>query len=470
MAITKNKPADHASQGGAGSFIARSSVKAADLDHRRKINFNISKYNAAVPKGKQQFEHLELARQQAKNRKWQAIEKLDESLLQFEKAFTARGGKVIWAENTEQAQAAILEICREANCKTLVKSKSMVTEEIHLNSFLENNGIESIETDLGEYIQQLDGESPYHIVTPAMHKSKEDVARLFANKLGCEPNLTPEQLTQVARHKLRQKYVDAEVGVTGANFLIADTGSIAITENEGNGRLSCAFPKIHIAITGIEKVIPSITDMALFWPLLSTYGTGQQMTVYNSLISGPKNASEQDGPEAMYVILLDNGRTNLLADAKSREALYCIRCGSCLNACPVYKNIGGHSYETTYSGPIGKVITPWLQGMQQYKHLSYASSLCGNCTEVCPVKINLHELLLHNRHEAVTQGESSLAERLAWKAWKTASLSRTMMNMGNGAFKNKIVNKLFGAWKKHHADLNFAPKTFNEMWKASEHK
>ena len=344
----------------------------------------------------------------------------------------------------------------------------MVTEEIHLNHFLEANGISSIETDLGEYIQQLDGEPPYHIVTPAMHKSKEDVARLFTNKLGCEPNLTPEQLTQVARYNLRKQYVQAEVGVTGANFLVADTGSIALTENEGNARLSCAFPKVHIAIVGIEKVIPSINDLALFWPLLATYGTGQQVTVYNSLISGPRQPGESDGPEEMYVILLDNGRTRLLADARSREALYCIRCGSCLNACPVYKNIGGHSYLTTYSGPIGKVITPWLRGMHDYKHLSYASSLCGNCTEVCPVRINLHELLLHNRHEAVKQGESTLAERLSWKAWKAASLSRTVMNMGNGRLKNKVVNNLFTAWKKQHADLEFAPKTFNQLWKEQQ--
>ncbi|HSC53888.1 MAG TPA: LutB/LldF family L-lactate oxidation iron-sulfur protein [Phnomibacter sp.] len=465
MAASNHKTKPASSTGGAGSFMARSAVKAADLDHRRKINFNIGKYNASVPLGKQQFADLELARQVAKNRKWQAIEHLEESLLTFEKQFTARGGKVIWAENTEEAQAAILEICKEAQCKTLVKSKSMVTEEIHLNSFLAENGIESIETDLGEYIQQLDGEPPYHIVTPAMHKSKEDVARLFTNKLGCEPNLTPDQLTQVARHKLRQKYVAAEVGVTGVNFLISDTGSVAITENEGNARLSCAFPKIHIAIVGIEKVIPSLQDLSLFWPLLSTFGTGQQLTVYNNIISGPRQSGETDGPEEMYVILLDNGRTNLLADASSREALYCIRCGSCLNACPVYKNIGGHSYETTYSGPIGKVITPWLKGMHEYKHLSYASSLCGNCTEVCPVKINLHEKLLHNRHEAVKQGESSLAERLAWKAWKTACLNRRMMNLGNGAMKNKVVNKIFGAWKKQHADLDFAPQTFNQMWK-----
>ena len=454
----------------ASSFIAKSTIKAADLEHRRKINFNMSRYNAAVPVGKQQFAELPLARERAKNLKWRAIEQLDKSLEDFELHFTNRGGKVIWAENTDQALAEILTICQAANCKTVVKSKSMVTEEIHLNHFLEKHGIESIETDLGEYIQQLDGEPPYHIVTPAMHKSKEDVAKLFANKLGTEPNLTPDQLTQVARHKLRQKYVQAEVGVTGANFLVADTGSIAITENEGNGRLSCAFPKIHIAIVGIEKVIPSITDLGLFWPLLSTFGTGQNVTVYNSIVSGPRQPGEKDGPDEMYVILLDNGRTNLLKNTHSREAMYCIRCGACLNACPVYKNIGGHAYETTYSGPIGKVITPHLSGMHNYKHLSYASSLCGNCTEVCPVRINLHEILLDNRHEAVTEGESSLSERLAWKAWRTASLNRGMMNLGNGRMKNWVVNKVFKGWAQHRDQLDFSQKTFNELWKAQHKK
>ncbi len=447
------------------SFKAKSTVKAGDLEHRRKINFNIARYNAAVPQGKQQFAALPVARERAKNLKWQAIEKLDKSLEEFETRLTNRGGKVIWAETAVDALQQILKICQAANCTTLVKSKSMVTEEIHLNDFLEKNGIESVETDLGEYIQQLDGEAPYHIVTPAMHKSKEDVARLFAEKLGTEPNLTPEQLTQVARYKLRQKYVEAQVGVTGANFLIADTGAIAITENEGNARLSCAFPKIHIVVTGIEKVIPSLTDLALFWPLLATYGTGQQITSYNSIISGPRQPGETDGPTEMYVILLDNGRTNILADEVARESLYCIRCGSCLNACPVYKNIGGHSYETTYSGPIGMVITPHLQGMDEYKHLSYASSLCGNCTEVCPVRINLHELLLHNRHEAVMEGDSTLAERLAWKGWKQAMLHRGMMNMGNGKLKNWMVNKIFKGWTTHRSKLDFSPKTFNEMWK-----
>lgn len=449
----------------AASFIAKSTIKAADLEHRRKINFNISKYNAVVPIGKSQFTDVNITRERAKNIKWQAIEHLDTYLLEFEQKITARGATVIWANDTAEALEAIGKICKDRNCKTLVKSKSMVTEEIHLNDFLEASGIESVETDLGEYIQQLDGEPPYHIVTPAMHKSKEDVAKLFANKLGTKPDLTPEELTQVARIKLREKYTEAEVGVTGANFLIADIGGIAITENEGNGRLSCAWPKTHIAVVGIEKMIPSVHDLPLFWPLLATYGTGQKVTVYNSILTGPKQAGESDGPEEMFVILLDNGRTNLLANPTAREALYCIRCGACLNACPVYKNIGGHSYETTYSGPIGKVITPYLSGVDEYKHLSNASSLCGNCTEVCPMRINLHELLLDNRHEAVSQGTSTLAERVAWKAWMMASLNRPMMNMGNGKMKNWVVNKVFKGWAVHRSELDFTPKTFNEMWK-----
>jgi L-lactate dehydrogenase complex protein LldF len=326
------------------TFIAKATIKAADLDHRRKINFNIGRYNAAVPKGKEQFENLHLARERAKNTKWRAIETLDKQLEDFELNFSKRGGKVIWAENSQQAIDEIVKICKAKNCKMLVKSKSMVTEEIHLNKAMEENGIESVETDLGEYIQQLDGEAPYHIVTPAMHKSKEDVAKLFAEKLGTDPKLTPQELTLVARDILRKKYVQAEVGVTGANFIISDIGAVAVTENEGNGRLSCAFPKTHIVVVGIEKMIPSLTDLALFWPLLSTFGTGQKVTVYNSIISGPRQPNEVDGPEEMYVILLDNGRTNILKDPRQRESLYCIRCGACLNACPVYKNIGGHAY------------------------------------------------------------------------------------------------------------------------------
>lgn len=446
-------------------FKAKSAIKSADLEHRHKINFNIGKYNSVVPQAKQQFADNNLVKERAKNIKWRALETLDQHLEEFELHFTARGGKVIWAENTEEAQEEILTICKEKNCKTIVKSKSMVTEEIHLNHFLKEHGIESVETDLGEYIQQLDDEPPYHIVTPAMHKSKEDVAKLFENKLGTSSKLSPEGLTLVAREKLREKYVQAEIGITGANFVISDIGGIAVTENEGNARLSSAWPKTHIVIVGIEKMIPSITDLALLWPLLATYGTGQKVTVYNSIISGPRQPGETDGPEEMYVVFLDNNRTNILENAVQRESLYCIRCGACLNVCPVYKNIGGHTYGTTYSGPIGSVITPHLKDFKEYKHLSYASSLCGACTEVCPVKINLHNLLLANRNESVEKGTATFSEKMAWKAWKLASLKRGLMNLGNGNLKSKVINSLFKDWDKDHAPLEFSAKSFNQMWK-----
>ena len=449
----------------ADKFIATSTIKAADLDHRRTINFNIGKYTAKVPEGQLQFTQLLTARERAKNVKWRALETLDQQLEEFELQFTRRGGKVIWSENAKQACDEILKICEARSCKTLVKSKSMVTEEIHLNDFLSKHNIESVETDLGEYIQQLDDEPPYHIVTPAMHKSKEDVAKLFAEKLGTDPKATPEQLTLVARKILREKYVQAEVGVTGANFILADVGGIAVTENEGNARLSCAFPKTHIVIVGIEKVLPSMNDLGLFWPLLSTYGTGQNVTVYNSIVLGPKQPGEKDGPEEMIVILLDNGRTNVLKNPKTRESLYCIRCGACLNACPVYKNIGGHSYGTTYSGPIGKVLTPHLSGLEEYKHLSYASSLCGNCTEVCPVRINLHELLLENRYEAVEEGYSSFGERMAWKVWKRVSLSRKLMNMGSSKMRNWMINTFVKDWTRNRGEMHFPEKSFNQLWR-----
>lgn len=449
----------------ADKFIAKSTIKAADLDHRRTINFNIGKYDAKVPEGKQQFTQLLTARERAKNVKWRALETLDQQLEEFELQFTRRGGKVIWAENSKQACDEILKICEARNCKTLVKSKSMVTEEIHLNEFLGKHNIESVETDLGEYIQQLDDEPPYHIVTPAMHKSKEDVAKLFAEKLGTDPKATPEQLTLTARKILREKYIQAEVGVTGANFILADVGGIAVTENEGNARLSCAFPKTHIVIVGIEKVLPSMNDLGLFWPLLSTYGTGQNVTVYNSIVLGPKQPGEKDGPEEMIVILLDNGRTNVLKNPKTRESLYCIRCGACLNACPVYKNIGGHSYGTTYSGPIGKVLTPHLSGLEEYKHLSYASSLCGNCTEVCPMRINLHELLLENRYESVEEGYASFGERMAWKVWKKVSMSRKLMNTGSSKMRSWMINTFVKDWTRHRGEIYFPEKSFNQLWR-----
>lgn len=436
-----------------------------DIEHKRKLMFNIGKYNETVVKGKRQFSDLDLARRKAKNVKWKTMENLDHYLVEFEKNFTRNGGKVIWAADAEEANQAVLEICRAHEATQVVKSKSMVTEEIHLNDFLEKHGIESVETDLGEYIQQLDGEAPYHIVTPAMHKSKEDCARVFHEKLGTEPNLSPSELTQIAREKLRAKYTSAGVGVTGGNFLLADIGGVCVTENEGNARLTTAFPNVHIAIVGIEKMIPSVNDLNLFWPLLATYGTGQNVTVYNSIFTGARRNSETDGPSEMYVILLDNGRTNLIADPNIRESMYCIRCGSCLNACPVYKNIGGHTYGATYSGPIGSVITPHLKDFDEFKHLSYASTLCGNCTEVCPLKINLHNMLHYNRTLAVKKHDTDFSENTAWKMWKLAMTHRGMMDVAGANLKTKVVNSLFkDSWGKRRDGLTFQ-KSFKQMWK-----
>ena len=448
----------------AEDFLLKADEKAFDLDHRKIINHNIGKYNVAVERGLSKFEHLENSKKKAHVIKWRVMENLDKFLPEFETNFQRNGGKVIWANTAEEAQKEILNIIKKNGGKTVIKSKSMTTEEIHLNDFLEKNGIASLESDLGEYIVQLLGQPPYHIVTPAMHLSKEDIAKLFHEHFGTPLDATPQQLTQKARELLREKYLTADIGISGGNFLVADTGSVALTENEGNARLCTTFPKIHIAIVGIEKVIPSMADLDLFWPLLASHGTGQNLTVYNTLLSGPRKATETDGPEEMYVILLDNGRTNLLAQKDQRQGLYCIRCGACLNACPVYKNIGGHTYNTTYSGPIGSIITPHLKGMKEFKHLSYASSLCGKCSEVCPVKIDIHKMLLLNRRDAVAEHDNSKAEDIGWKLWKTSMLKRSRMDMFGGKIKNFFLKLLFKKiWGKYRAMPEVAPKSFSEL-------
>jgi L-lactate dehydrogenase complex protein LldF len=447
-------------------FLEASEKKAFDRDHRRTINYNIAQYDKKVATGKAQFSNLELARTRAAATKQKAVDNLEKYLIEFEAAFIKRGGKVIWAQDAEEALKESLQIMKRVNAKTVVKAKSMTTEEVQFNEELEKNGIESIETDLGEYIVQLRKEPPYHIVTPAMHLSKEDVAKTFNEKKGTPIDWTPEQITTYVRLQLREKYSKAEVGVSGGNFLIADTGSVAVSENEGNGLMSMAFPKVQIVIVGLEKIVPSILDLDLFWPLLATHGTGQDMTVYNTIYSGPKQAGETDGPEEMYVILLDNGRTTLLAETEQRRALSCIRCGACLNACPVYQTVGGHTYGTTYSGPIGSVITPYLRGIDEFKHLSYASTLCGKCTDVCPVKIDIHKLLLLNRSDAVQKGHTTKTENWVWFFWKGAMLKRSKMDKGGPKLKNFMLKQFFKKQWGDRRDLpQVAPKSFNQMWR-----
>ena len=377
-------------------FLKDSGI-AFDSIHRRKINFNITQYNLAFEKGKVRYKNLDLARARASYIKGKTINKLADLLQEFEKNAKRNGIEIIWARNSNEAISEIGNILKENQVKSVVKSKSMISEEIDLNHNIEKAGAEPIETDLGEFIVQVAGEKPYHILTPAMHKSKEDVAQLFNEKFKLPPDSTPIEITEFVRKKLREKFISAEVGITGANFLIADIGGIALTENEGNGFMSVSFPKIHIVISGIEKVLPSVKDLALFQPLLSFMGTGQQLTVYNSLLTGPQKKEETNGPEKMYVVLLDNGRSEIGKEKEQSLALKCIRCGACLNACPVYKNIGGYTYSTTYSGPIGSVISPFIEGFKKLSHLSDSCSICGACTDVCPVKIPLHRLLLFNR-------------------------------------------------------------------------
>lgn len=451
------------------AFLKAAEKVGFDKDHRKTINYNITRYDNAVAKGRNIYDNLELARSRAGHIKYKVINNLDKYLIEFEDNFIKNGGKIIWASDASEAIKEIEKIVERHDLKKMVKAKSMVTEEIELNKALEKKGVEANETDLGEFIVQLAGQKPYHIVTPAMHMSKEDVAELYTKKFDVEPNLSPEQLTIYTREVLREKFIDSDLGVSGANFLIADTGSIAVTENEGNAMLSMSFPKIHIAISGIEKIIPNIEDLDLYWPLLATHGTGQHLTAYNSIISGPRREGEKDGPEEMYLVLLDNGRTNLLAQEAQRQALSCIRCGACLNTCPVYKNIGGHTYNTTYSGPIGAVITPYLRDFKTFKHLSFASSLCGSCTTVCPVKIPLHELLLVNRNDAVNKNTSTFMEKQVNK-WSTTVLnSRKLLDMTSGKTKNMLAKK-FGSksWGPRREFPEIAPKSFNQLWKEQE--
>src|ERR1044071_5746594 len=398
----------------AQQFSEQAEILTHDLRHREIVQTALRKYEVVRDKNRGAFQDYAAARQAAAETKWEAINHLDRHLEALVGKLEARGTKVHWATTGQQARDIILGVIREKKARSIIKSKAMTSEEIHLNEALEHEGFEVVESDLGEFIVQLRKEAPYHIVFPAMHLTRGEIKELFTRELGSASSDNPEELTMIARRVLRQKYITADVGFTGANFAIAETGMISITENEGNARLTAALPKVMVTLLGIEKVLPRLEDLALFLPMLATAGTGQPLTCYNSLYGGPRQPGESDGPEEYHVVLLDNHRTALLADAEQRDSLHCIRCGACLNVCPIFRNVGGHTYGTTYSGPIGSVITPHLRGLQDWKHLSHASSLCGACTETCPVKIDLHHHLLQNRRNAAAK-KPSWSERLAFR-------------------------------------------------------
>jgi L-lactate dehydrogenase complex protein LldF len=457
----------------AQQFQRDAAAKAGDLNHRAVIQRNMAFYDAAVARSRSRYADWQNARSLAAQVKWDAVNRLDRYLEQFERNCIANGGHVHWAETSEQAREIILGIARRHQVRKIVKSKSMATEEIHLNDALARDGIEAIETDLGEFICQLRGEPPYHIITPAMHLSRAEIGRNFSEKLGIAYTDDATELAGIARVRLRREFQAADMGVTGANFLVADTGMVSITENEGNARLSFSLPRVHVALVGIEKVIPSVADLALLWPLLASSGTGQTITCYNSLVGGPRAGNEPDGPGEFHVVLLDNGRTTLLADAEQRDALHCIRCGACLNACPVYRTIGGHTYRTTYQGPIGSVITPHQRGAEQWSHLPYASSLCGNCTDVCPVRVDLHHHLLHNRRNAVRRRLDRPLQRLVFRLWLWTMQSperyRLAGKLGAIALRLGIATKALRPWTDTRELPQPAKQTFRDWWTSRSH-
>jgi L-lactate dehydrogenase complex protein LldF len=459
----------------AEKFLRDAAEKSADLVHREIIRKGMESYDVSHAKGRARFADWEAARQRCQEIKREAINNLDKYLLQFEEKVIEHGGTVYWASTSEEACQYVTELAARNKVKTVVKSKSMVTEEIHLGPALEKVGCTVWETDLGEYIVQLRKEGPYHIVTPAMHLNRKQIGDLFRDKFN-EPNLSddPQELVAAARRKLRKAFFSAEMGISGANFLVADSGVIAVNTNEGNGRLSTGVPRIHVAVTGIEKVIPRLEDLATLWPVLATSGTGQPITTYATLIGGPKRRGEADGPTEFHVVLVDNGRSSLLAHAEEREVLHCIRCGACLNICPVFRHIGGHTYGTPYPGPIGSVLVPQLEG-EKFKHLSSASTLCGACTSVCPVKIDLHHHLLHNRRD-FAKSNGKFGDRFMFRMWSAAMRNPQLYAVG-GWFARKSLGALRGlglsgtfldpmrAWNKSRAGVPLPKESFRAKWK-----
>jgi L-lactate dehydrogenase complex protein LldF len=428
-------------------------------------------------------EYQEL-RDQANAVKKHTIDNLDYYLEQFERQVEAHGGKVVYCKDAGEVADFVLALAKEKEARLIVKSKSMTTEEIDFNERLEHHGLESVETDLGEYIIQLAHIRPYHIVAPALQMTRFDVAQIFTDKLGEPRETVIENQAAIARARLRAKFLAADIGVSGANFLIADSGAVVLVENEGNARLTTSAPKIHIAVAGIEKLIPRAQDLATFLKLLARSATGQLLTSYTSFLSGPRREGEVDGPDEFYVVLVDNGRTKLLADREKRQSLYCIRCGACLNICPVYRKIGGHSFPWVYSGPIGAIITPQFMGPLHEPALPFASSLCGACAEVCPVKIDIPKILLSLRtevHKAEARDADARLERWAYRIWAWVMRHPRIYEMAAMAAASLAPEAKNGYIRSIPAYLNFgpirgwlnqrdlpvpAPKSFRQMWRA----
>jgi len=446
------------------TFKENAKAALADVQLRGALKNATSLFGERRKQAAASLPNWEDLRTQARAIKDEVLLHLDRYLEEFVSNAESRGAKVHWARDAAEANSIICGLATERAARIVVKSKSMTTEETHLNDALEASGMQVVETDLGEYIIQLAGEPPSHIIAPAIHKTRQQIGALFTAELGMPPTDDVDQMTSTARMKLRDRFAAADVGISGVNFAIAETGTIVIVENEGNIRLTTSLPRIHIAVMGIEKVIPRFADLDVFLKLLPRSGTGQRLTTYQSFITGTKRAPEDEGPEEVHIVLLDNGRSRMLAHPVTRQSLACIRCGACLNACPVYQQVGGHAYGSVYPGPIGAVITPQLMGIQKAAQLPYASSLCGACREVCPVKIDIPRLLLHLRGE-ISPRKGGTAERLAFKLWARVMTSPALYKLSSVA--GRIVQRVAPvsrAWTKGRDLRPIESKTFHDLW------
>jgi L-lactate dehydrogenase complex protein LldF len=446
------------------TFKENAKAALADVQLRGALKNATSLFGERRKEAAAGLANWEDLRSQARAIKDEVLLHLDRYLEEFVANAESRGAQVHWARDAAEANSIICGLATERAARIVVKSKSMTTEETHLNDALEAAGMQVVETDLGEYIIQLADEPPSHIIAPAIHKTRQQVSELFTAELGMTPTDDIAQMTSTARATLRDRFASADVGITGVNFAIAETGTIVIVENEGNIRLTTSLPRIHIAMMGIEKVIPRFADLDVFLKLLPRSGTGQRLTTYQSFITGTKRHATDEGPDELHIVLLDNGRSRMLAHPVTRQSLACIRCGACLNACPVYQQVGGHAYGSVYPGPIGAVITPQLVGIAKAAQLPYASSLCGACREVCPVKIDIPRLLLHLRGE-ISPRKGSVAERLAFKVWARVMTSPSLYKLSSvaGRILQRVV-PISRAWTNGRDLRPIESKSFHELW------
>jgi L-lactate dehydrogenase complex protein LldF len=437
-------------------------VQQALNDAQLRKNFKFAMENF-IQKRKQLFSdenETEQLRELGNSIKKRALSRLPKLLEQLESKCVQNGIQVHWAETTSEANHLVLEIMKAHHATRLVKGKSMVSEEMHLNKFLHKNGIEALESDLGEFIIQLNGETPSHIIVPAIHKNKDQISRIFHEKIPDTPYTEDvEELNAIARKTLRKKFYEAQVGLSGVNLAVAETGTLVLVENEGNGRMCTTVPPVHIAVMGLEKVIEKLEEVPPLLRLLTGSATGQLITTYVNMITSPRRADEKDGPREVHLIILDNGRSQIMADPQLRQTLYCIRCGTCLNHCPVYTRIGGHAYGFVYPGPIGKILNPQTYGLQKAGQLASASSLCNACEEVCPVKIPIPGLLRRLRNESYSTAVTSpvkdhgykrnFAETIAWKMWAMVN-THPRLNATTMAIMGALGSKLprFGPLKQ----------------------